>query len=118
MARPATGPDRRSTAALLVLLCVACLFALGAAAAADSGQHVRTHPAAHAVKDVGKLLPGSGVRGIGNDGGLPATAPFAVTALAVLVLLALRYGRREAGDQQCHTVAASSRGPPGRPVLA
>lgn len=117
MAWPGRGPDRRTTAALLVLLCVSCLFALGASTA-DSGHHVRTHQATHAVKDVGKLLPGYGARTLGKDGGLPATAPFAAAAFAVLVLAALRYGRRDAGAHQCHVATTSSRGPPGRPVLA
>lgn len=117
MARPERAPHRRITAALLVLLFVSCLFTLGAATN-DSGHHVRTHPAAHAVKDVGKVLVGSGVRSGGDDGGWPAVIAFTATALAVLVLAALRYGRRDVAGQQFHTAATPSRGPPGRSVLA
>lgn len=116
MARPWRGPDRRVTAALLVLLFVSCLFTLGAATT-DSGHHVRSHPAAHVLKDAGKLLVGSGVRS-GGDGGWPALGASAAAMLAVLVLTALRHGRRDTAGQQCHAAATSSRGPPGRPVLA
>lgn len=116
MARPWEGQDRRIRAALLVFLFLSCLFALGAATT-DSGHHVRSHPAAHAVKDAGKFLAGSGVRS-GGDGGWPAVGASAASMLAVLVLAALRYGRRDTGGQQCHTAATSSRGPPDRPVLA
>lgn len=116
MARPRTGPGRRITAALLVLLFVSCLFAL-ATTASDSGQHARAHPVAHAVKDGGKFLAGSGVRA-GDTGGWPAVGSVTATVLAVLLLAALRYGRRDAVSWQCDPSATSSRGPPGRPVLA
>lgn len=116
MVRPRSGPARRITAALLVLLFVSCLFALSAAAS-DSGHQGRTHPVAHAVKDTGKFLVGSGIR-TGNDGGWAAVGTVTATVLAVLVLAALRYGRRDASSRQCDPTATSSRGPPGRPVLA
>jgi hypothetical protein len=116
MARPRTGPGRRVTAALLVLLFVSCLFALSATAS-DSGQHARAHPVAHAVKDAGKFLLGSGVRA-GDTGGWPAVGTVTATLLAVLVLAALRHGRRDAVGRQCDVSATPSRGPPGSPVLA
>jgi hypothetical protein len=116
MARPRTNPSRRITAALLVLLFVSCLFALSATAS-DGGHHARAHPVAHAVKDAGKFLAGSGVRA-GDTSGWPAVGTVTATVLAVLLLAALRYSRRDAVNRQCDPSAASSSGPPGRPVLA
>lgn len=101
---------------MLVLLFVSCLFTLGTATG-ETGHHVARHPAAHAVKDVGKVLVGSGVRS-GGDDGWPAVIAFTATALAVLVLAALRYGRRDVTGQQFHAATIFSRGPPGRSVLA
>lgn len=100
-----------------MFLLVSCLFA-AAAATTDGGHHAGAHPAAHAVKDAGKMMVGSGVRGGGVAGSSPTTGVVKATALAALVLAALRYLPRDAGGQQCDTAATSSRSPPGRPVLA
>ncbi|HEX6445380.1 MAG TPA: hypothetical protein VF053_09855 [Streptosporangiales bacterium] len=116
MARPRAGQRRRITAALLVLLFVSSLFALSATAS-DSGHHARAHPVAHAVKDAGKFLVGSGVR-TSDTGGWPAVGTVTATVLALLALAALRDGRRDAAGRQCDPSATSSRGPPVRPVLA